>query len=42
MPCMEALISDPDLTIYVGDALEILRQMPDGSIDCCVTSPPYW
>jgi len=25
-----------------GDALEILRQLPDESIDCCITSPPYW
>lgn len=32
-----------DLTdIYRGDAEEILRTMPDGSFDCCVTSPPYW
>ena len=26
----------------IGDAGEILRQMPDNSIDCCITSPPYW
>lgn len=25
-----------------GDALEILRTMPDESVDCAVTSPPYW
>jgi DNA modification methylase len=25
-----------------GDALEILRDFPDESIDCCMTSPPYW
>ena len=25
-----------------GDALEVLRQLPDGSVDCCMTSPPYW
>jgi len=28
--------------IIIGDCLEILRDMPDESIDCCVTSPPYW
>lgn len=28
--------------IHHGDVLEALRQMPDGSIHCCVTSPPYW
>ena len=28
--------------IHVGDALEVLRGMPAGSVQCCVTSPPYW
>jgi site-specific DNA-methyltransferase (cytosine-N4-specific) len=31
----------PQLTLHQGDCLEILRQIPDNSIDCCVTSPPY-
>lgn len=26
----------------VGDCLEVLRQFPSNSIDCCMTSPPYW
>jgi DNA modification methylase len=30
------------ITIYHGDCLEALRQMPDESTHCCVTSPPYW
>jgi DNA modification methylase len=25
-----------------GDALSILKQLPATSIDCCMTSPPYW
>ena len=25
-----------------GDSLEILRGMPGESVNCCVTSPPYW
>lgn len=29
-------------TIHVGDCRDVLRAMPDRSIDCCVTSPPYW
>jgi DNA modification methylase len=29
-------------TLYCGDALETLRQLPDESVQCCVTSPPYW
>lgn len=27
---------------YVGDALELLRQMPPGTVQCTITSPPYW
>ena len=26
----------------IGDALDLARQLPDDSIDCIVTSPPYW
>jgi len=25
-----------------GDCLDLLRQMPDESVNCCITSPPYW
>lgn len=25
----------------VGDAREVLRGIPDGCIDCCISSPPY-
>ncbi len=28
--------------IIEGDALEVLREMPAESVQCCVTSPPYW
>lgn len=28
--------------IITGDSLEILKNMPDGSVHCCVTSPPYY
>lgn len=28
--------------ILCGDALETLRTLPDASVNCCVTSPPYW
>ena len=31
-----------DWTVTTGDCLEVLRSLPDGSVDCCVTSPPYW
>jgi site-specific DNA-methyltransferase (adenine-specific) len=26
----------------LGDALEVLGEFPDSSIDCAMTSPPYW
>lgn len=29
-------------TLIQGNALAILRTMDANSIDCCVTSPPYW
>lgn len=29
-------------SFYVGDAIEILRTLPDESVHCVVTSPPYW
>lgn len=28
--------------IICGDALETLKQIPSNSIDCIITSPPYW
>ena len=28
--------------IYNGNCLEILKSFPNESIDCIVTSPPYW
>lgn len=29
-------------TILEGDVLEVLATLPDESVDCIVTSPPYW
>ena len=28
--------------ILIGDALEKLKEIEDKTVDCCVTSPPYW
>lgn len=28
--------------IYTGDALPVLKSLPSDSLDCCVTSPPYY
>lgn len=29
-------------TIFCGDALTVLKTLPDACIQCCVTSPPYY
>jgi len=29
-------------TIICGPALEILKTLPDVSVNCCISSPPYW
>ena len=28
--------------IYNGNTLDVLKELPDKSIDMCITSPPYW
>lgn len=33
---------DDSVTLLLGDALEQLRTLPDGSVGCIVTSPPYY
>jgi len=35
-------MSLPINEIVVGDCREVMRLWPDDSIDCCITSPPYW
>lgn len=30
------------MKLYCGDCLEIMKEMPDNSIDLVVTSPPYY
>lgn len=39
---IEPFLNDTDFQLYVGDALEILRELPDKHVHCIVTSPPYW
>jgi DNA modification methylase len=28
--------------ILQGDCIEMLKTLPDASVHCCITSPPYW
>lgn len=30
------------VSLYCGDALSVLRTLPDNSVHCCITSPPYF
>jgi len=32
----------PTQRIIQGDCIEGMRTLPDASVHCCVTSPPYW
>lgn len=34
-------ITDNNCQLFCGDCLEIMKQMPDKSVDCIITSPPY-
>jgi DNA modification methylase len=31
----------PEFTLHHGEALDVLRTMPDASVDCIITDPPY-
>ncbi len=33
---------EPGILLYCGDALAVLQSFETSSIDCCITSPPYW
>ena len=28
--------------VICGDCLSVLKTLPDQSVNCCITSPPYW
>jgi len=30
------------IDLRCGDCLEVLKTLPSESVDCCMTSPPYW
>jgi len=35
-------LDDGDVTLYHGDSAAVLATLPEGSVDCVVTSPPYF
>lgn len=42
MTTPEPYYRDEQVTLLLGDALEQLRGMPEGAVNCIVTSPPYF
>lgn len=38
---METLLPDKSWDVLCGNAIEVLRKLPDESVHCCITSPPY-
>jgi len=36
------VFDESGVTLYHGHVVDVLRSMPDESVNCCVTSPPYW
>lgn len=39
---MQPYHQDHDVALYLGDAIEVMRALPESSVDCVVTSPPYY
>jgi DNA modification methylase len=38
----DLLNGSKDLCLLQGDAVAVLKTLPDNCIDCVITSPPYW
>jgi len=39
---MNPYFQDENITLYNAEVMDGLAQIPDESVQCCVTSPPYW
>jgi len=39
---MSGYYRDNAVSLLNGDVMEVLKELPELSIQCCVTSPPYW
>ena len=39
---MTTFFTDHDVTLYAGDIRDGISEVADGSVQCVVTSPPYW
>lgn len=41
-PAVTPYLDEDGILIYCGNSLELLSQLDENSVQCCVTSPPYW
>lgn len=39
---MKKILSKDDVTLYWGDAIECIKEIPDNQIQAVITSPTYW
>jgi len=39
---LRRVLQSRESLIVLGDSREVLRHVPDNTVRCCVTSPPYW
>lgn len=42
MTWRDVIEGDKRFSVEQSDCIDFLRQLPDGSVHCCVTSPPYF
>ena len=42
MPLSRPFFQDADVTLWHGDSLDVLREYSSATVNCCVTSPPYF
>jgi site-specific DNA-methyltransferase (adenine-specific) len=41
VPILQYLDRRPSVRLMHGDCLELMKTIPDGSVDLCLTDPPY-
>lgn len=41
LPIQSAFLAS-NVSVLLGDTRELLQHIPDKSVQCCITSPPYW
>ena len=40
--CVQEVYQEKNVRIIQGDSRQALEDIPDGTFQCCITSPPYW